>query len=53
MGVYGKAAVKAVNLVVSGDINSPECAWKEAVKVFTESEKSQKKGCPKETFLSL
>ncbi len=53
MGRYGKAAVKAANLILSTGIN-PSQAWDIATsKEFGKGTHSQKKGCPKGAFLGL
>jgi hypothetical protein len=54
MGKYGEASIFATMLVFKGEKLSPVEAWKEAVKkVFPNSNSSQNKGCPKDTFLGL
>jgi hypothetical protein len=51
---YGRAAMLAVALCRFGRDNSPEKAWERAVaEVFPDSQSSQEKGCPKNTFLGL
>lgn len=53
MGNYGKAAVKAVELVESGYVKSPIEAWQKAtIEIFGEGT-SQRKVCPRSTFLGL
>lgn len=49
---YGKAAIKAAELVRDGDM-SPRDAWQEAICIFTKSESSQDKPCPRNAFLGL
>jgi len=54
MGKYGDAAIKANRFLLTGRANSPSQAWSSAVKtIFPQSVSSQKKGCPKTTYLSL
>ncbi len=51
MNKYGQAAIKAAELIKLG--NSPIEAWEKAtIEIFGVST-SQKKGCPKSTFLAL
>lgn len=50
---YGRAAVKATELLTAGKHESPEDAWNEAIKCFTQSWNSQQKGCPKGAYLGL
>lgn len=50
---YGRAAVKATELLTAGKYESPEDAWNEVIKCFTESIDSQQKGCPKGAYLGL
>lgn len=54
MGKYGKAAVIASQILVKPKTMTPRDAWDTAVaQVFPDSESSQTKGCPRDTFLSL
>jgi hypothetical protein len=54
MGCYGEAAVKAAKMLRDGEEASPVHAWACAVrKVFPDSQSSQKKGCPRGSFLGL
>ncbi|MBF0098864.1 MAG: hypothetical protein HQM04_14215 [Magnetococcales bacterium] len=55
MGKYGLAAVRAAErLSQPGTEESPREAWNSAVRdEFPHSESSQKKGCPRDAFLSL
>ncbi|MDR2069528.1 MAG: hypothetical protein LBP71_06630 [Spirochaetaceae bacterium] len=53
MGVFGKTALKAVELYKNAVTKDPAAAWQRAIKDFTESPSSQKKGCPKSAFLGL
>jgi len=50
---YGRAAVKATELLTAGKYESPEYAWNEAIKCFTKSVESQQKVCPKGAYLGL
>jgi hypothetical protein len=51
---YGKAAVRATQLILSGDALSPPTAWAKAVReVFQGSASSQEKGCPRSAYLGL
>lgn len=53
MGIYGKAAVGAVELFVQGGLASPEEAWNRAIEKETKSCESRKKSCPRNAFLGL
>ncbi len=54
MGKYGISAIKAVDLITKGYTKNPKKAWEKAtIEVFRNGTSGQKKGCPKETFLSL
>lgn len=54
MGKYGKAAVRARNLLTAGGTSDPVSAWTQATReVFPNSPSSQKKGCPRGAFLGL
>ena len=54
MGKYGKAAVRAINLIHKQEISSPKDAWERATsELFPDSRSCQKKGCPKGAFLGL
>jgi hypothetical protein len=54
MGKYGDAAIKAAELAAKNDTISPRAAWETAVlDIFRDSPSSQKKSCPKDTFLAL
>lgn len=48
---YGKCAVKSVEL--NNSFPSPMEAWEKVAFVLFDSESSQEKGCPKNTFLGL
>lgn len=50
--VYGSTALKAVELVRMLGIDPGE-AWRRAVREITSSAESQKKHCPRSTFLGL
>jgi len=53
MGKYRQAAIQAVRLITSINFN-PIQAWEIATKnIFGKDTTSQKKGCPKGTFLGL
>lgn len=54
MKMYGDVAVKAVELMRSGEENHPESAWDHAASsLFPNSSSLQDKGCPKGAFLGL
>lgn len=53
MTIYGNAAVKATELLISKKCNSPRVAWDMAIKCFTKSDESRKKVCPRNAFLGL
>lgn len=54
MGKYGETAVQSTQLIRDGLYSSPLDAWQQAAAiVFSQQPSSQKKGCPKDTFLSL
>lgn len=54
MNSYGKAAIKAIQLTTSGFVDSPLYAWEKATsEIFGKGRSSQKKGCPRSTFLGL
>lgn len=53
MNKYGQAALKAVDLIESKRTNTPEDAWEMAtIEIFGEGA-SQRKACPRSTFLAL
>jgi len=52
MGKYGQTALQATRLVNEGSVDSPTEAWT-VHRIFPNQEASQKKGCPKNTYLSL
>ena len=54
MGKYGKAAVKAAILMKSKEYDHPADAWETAaIEIFGKGTSSQRKVCPKSTFLAL
>lgn len=54
MKKYREVAVKAANLLQSGEVPHPVAAWdKAAAIVFAHSTSLQDKGCPKSAFLGL
>ncbi|MGE6666670.1 DUF6979 family protein [Paenibacillus xylanexedens] len=54
MGKYGDAAVRTVKYLSEHKQDSPNKAWDEVtIQIFGEGSSSQKKGCPKNTFLGL
>jgi hypothetical protein len=53
MGIFGKAALDAVEFIRKKETQKPVEAWDKAIKHLTESAKTRKKGCPKNAFLGL
>ena len=53
MALYGEAGVSAWRLLSEARAKTPQEAWNEAIKTKTESSSSQKKLCPRFTFLGL
>lgn len=54
MGKYGKAAIRARDLLKAEGLLDPPAAWNKAVsEVFPDSPSSQEKGCPRGVFLGL
>jgi hypothetical protein len=54
MSRYGHAALKAVQLVQTGQANNPPDAWEQAtISVFGKGTYSQRKSCPQGAFLGL
>ena len=54
MGKYGKAAIRARDLLTTGSTSDPVAAWNQAAReAFPSSPSSQKKGCPRGAFLGL
>ncbi|MEK5398431.1 DUF6979 family protein [Paenibacillus sp. FSL K6-2859] len=53
MNKYGVVAIKAVELM-NGELLEPPNAWNKAASdMFSEGTSSQRKGCPRNTFLDL
>ena len=53
MNKYGQAAIKAIDLIESKRANTPQTAWKMAtIEIFGDGT-SQRKVCPRSTFLAL
>lgn len=54
MNTYGKSAIKAVELLISNKAETPRNAWDLAtIEYFGEGTPSQRKGCPRSTFIGL
>ncbi|HOB43697.1 MAG: hypothetical protein BWY45_02966 [Euryarchaeota archaeon ADurb.Bin294] len=53
MGVFGKVAVRAVEIIQSGSVQDPKEAWEMGAMEFPRSESTRNKGCPKYSFLGL
>ncbi len=54
MGKYGQAALKAIRLIEKKEVTTPTEAWEFATtELFGRGTASQKKGCPRCTFLGL
>lgn len=54
MARYGEVAVRATHMIQEKIVDSQRDAWTKVVTdIFPNSESSQKKGCPKDTYLSL
>lgn len=54
MTKYGEAAIKSVNAMISNKGNNPADVWYFITSdIFGEGTASQKKGCPRNTFLAL
>lgn len=54
MAAYGRAALRAVDLLHRGTYSAPADAWRVAVaEVYAHSLSSQAKGCPRGKFLGL
>ena len=53
MGQYGRAAVAGAPDAGGAESATPEDAWTATIAALTGSTESQKKACPKNTFLSL
>jgi len=52
-GIYGQAAVKAVNLLIDNPKRDPEYAWATSICKLTQRPTSRKKACPKHAFIGL
>ena len=53
MGKYGRAAIRARDLYISGIARDPVEAWKRATSEVFSTPAARDKGCPKSTFLGL
>lgn len=53
MGVFGNSAVESAKALAKNNKPDPVKVWEASVARFSVSESSAKKGCPKNTFLSL
>ena len=53
MGMYGRAAIRAVHMLEQGSPSNPESAWDRAIALETTSSESRRKGCPRGAFLGL
>jgi hypothetical protein len=54
MSAYGKAALRAVELLRRGACDMPQDAWRAAVsEEFSHSASARAKGCPRSAFLGL
>jgi len=53
MGKYGEAAVRAVGLYVSGKASSIVDAWEIVAREILSTESTQRKSCPRTTFLGV
>ena len=53
MGLYGRAACMAADLVAAGESPEPRGAWHIAICRVTRSATSRNKSCPRSTFLAL
>lgn len=54
VGKYGEAAVRAVKYLNDYKQETPNKAWNQVtIEIFGEGTASQKKGCPRNTFLGL
>ena len=52
MGIYGQAAVRATENVVSNGI-APKYAWESAIAQLTTKPESRRKSCPRNAYLGL
>jgi hypothetical protein len=53
MGMYGRAAIRAAQMLKTGVPSDPEKAWDRAVARETQSSESRRKSCPRGAFLEL
>ena len=53
MGQYGRAAVRAAEMLEQSKSPDPEAAWRRAIAHETTSAESRKKPCPRGAFLGL
>ena len=53
MGTYGTAAVKSVEMVVSGETRSPKTAWRDVTNELFADTQYGPKSCPTGAFLGL
>jgi hypothetical protein len=53
MGLYGDAAILATRRVNQQAALSPQSAWDAAIKEYSDSTESHKKGCPRAAYLGL
>ena len=54
MAKYGDVAIRATRMFQEKIVDSPRDAWDKVVTdIFPNSQSSQEKGCPKDTYLSL
>lgn len=53
MGVFGKTAVRAVEMIQSGSVQDPKEAWEKGAMEVSRSESTRNKGCPRDSFLGL
>ena len=51
--MYGRAAVRAAEMLQEGTPSDPEAAWKRAIALETDSSESRQKPCPRGAFLGL
>jgi hypothetical protein len=51
--MYGRAAVRAAQMLQESTSSDPEAAWKRAITLETESKDSRDKPCPRGAFLGL
>lgn len=53
MGMYGRAAISAAQMLERGVPSNPETAWNRAIARETTSSESRRKSCPRGAFLEL